>query len=67
MKYYVNNKSQSNGDHEVHNQECSFLNLIKSKTYLGNFTNCKDAVKEAKKIYLKSDGCSNCSKPCHTS
>lgn len=64
MKYYVNNKSQSNGDHEVHTDTCRYL--PSDKKYLGDFTNCKDAVREAKKSYSKADGCAYCSNSCHT-
>ena len=63
--YYVNNKAQNNGDHEVHKSGCSFM--PSDKQYLGYFNNCKDAVKEAKKTYTQSNGCYYCSKECHTS
>lgn len=66
-KYYVNNNAQSNGDHEVHNQDCPYLSSIISKKYLGEFSNCEDAVAEAKKTYSESDGCKTCSEACHTS
>ena len=62
--YYVNNKAQSNGDHEVHKEGCSYM--PGDRKYLGNFTNCKDAVTEAKKTYSSSDGCYWCSNSCHT-
>jgi hypothetical protein len=65
MKYYVNNKAQSNGDHEVHTESCTYL--PSDKKYLGEFSNCTDAVKEAKKTYSKSNGCKTCSNACHTS
>lgn len=65
MKYYVNNKTQSNGDHEVHTENCNYL--PSDKKYLGEFSNCADAVKEAKKTYYKSNGCKTCSNACHTS
>lgn len=63
--YYVNNKAQSNGDHEVHTSDCIFI--PSDKKYLGQFSNCNDAVKEAKKTYTKSNGCYTCSNACHTS
>ena len=66
-KYYVNNNAQYNGDHEVHNEDCSYLSSIVSKKYLGEFSNCKPAVTEAKKTYSKSNGCYYCSNECHTS
>ena len=65
MKYYVNKNAQSNGDHEVHTENCIFQPL--DKKYLGEFSNCSDAVKEAKKTYFKSNGCKTCSNACHTS
>ena len=65
-KYYVNDKAQSNGDHEVHHENCSFLPSVLNRTYLGNFSSCKDAVKEAKKKHSQVNGCFYCSNECHT-
>lgn len=66
-KYYVNNNKQSNGDYEVHSENCTYLPNIVSKKYLGEFSTCKSAVTEAKKTYTKSNGCYYCSNECHTS
>ena len=65
--YYVNKLSQSNGDHEVHTGDCAYLPISDNRKYLGQFSNCKEAVTEAKKTYSKSNGCYYCSKECHTS
>jgi hypothetical protein len=65
--YYVNKNAQPNGDHEVHESSCTVLPDEKNRQYLGYFSDCVDAVKEAKKIYPKSDGCKYCSPKCHTS
>ena len=66
-KYYVNDKAQSDsGDHEVHEPSCKYFSLIKSKTFLGSFDSCHGAVKKAKTIYPKSDGCADCCPACHT-
>ncbi|MEN2487056.1 hypothetical protein AAYQ05_04575 [Flavobacterium sp. B11] len=65
--YYVNQNAQSNGDHEVHTGDCIYLPLSQNRKYLGIFSNCKDAVIEAKKTYTKSNGCKTCCKECHTS
>lgn len=65
-KYYVNKKSQPNGDHEVHTIDCSFLPSPENRLYLGEFSNCKDAVAEAKKTYHQTNGCYFCSNSCHT-
>jgi len=62
--YYVNNHAQDNGDHEVHTKTCSFL--PGDKKYLGEFSNCADAVREAKKYHSKSNGCYFCCNACHT-
>lgn len=65
--YYVNKNPQSNGDHEVHTSTCTFLPLIENKIYLGEFTDCADAVKIAKIYYPQSNGCKFCALKCHTS
>lgn len=66
-KYYVNKKAQTNGDHEVHHEDCIFLPSLENRKYLGLFSSCDDAVKEAKKDYSKANGCIRCSTSCHTS
>ncbi|WP_264524865.1 hypothetical protein [Flavobacterium sp. N502536] len=63
--YYVNDTAQKNGDHEVHTDECPYFKSITSKTRLGVFSNCKDAVDRSKKIYPNSDGCAYCCPECH--
>jgi hypothetical protein len=62
--YYVNNNAQSNGDHEVHISTCVYV--PSNRRYLGNFSNCAEAVRHAKRIYSKSNGCKYCSPECHT-
>lgn len=66
-KYYVNDNAQSNGDHEVHKEECEWLAKVVNKTYLGEYTSCHGAVAKAKTIYPQSNGCANCCPACHTS
>lgn len=65
--YYVNRNEQINGDHEVHTYDCIYLPKPENRHYLGVFSNCRDAVVEARKYYRQSNGCRNCSKNCHTS
>lgn len=65
--YYVNRNAQANGDHEVHKDGCSFMPDAANKIFLGNFLNCRDAVREAKKHYSQSNGCYYCALECHTS
>jgi hypothetical protein len=64
--YYVNKEVQGNGDHEVHKSGCSYMPKEQSRKFLGAFTNCFDAVREAKKYYTQSNGCYYCSRECHT-
>jgi hypothetical protein len=66
-RYWVNDNAQSgSNDHEVHKDGCSWLALIESKTYLGDYPTCQVAVKKAKTIYRDSNGCIYCSPTCHT-
>jgi hypothetical protein len=67
MKYLVNKNAQNNGDHEVHKETCNHLPYPENRKYLGDFSNCQDAVKEAKKYDSDADGCYWCSNECHTS
>lgn len=64
--YYVNKNAQDNGDHEVHKSSCRYLPNYANLLALGYFSNCGDAVKEAKKHYSKSNGCYYCCTICHT-
>jgi hypothetical protein len=64
--YYVNENAQANGDHEVHESGCSFMPAPENRRYLGNFTMCTSAVKEARKIFTQVNGCYYCAKECHT-
>ena len=62
--YYVNNKAQQNGDHEVHIATCTYL--PSDRKYLGNFSECAPAVRKAKETYRQANGCYWCSPACHT-
>ncbi len=64
--YYVNQRAQSNGDHEVHKNDCDYLPSEGNRLFLGIFDNCDDAVKQAKIHYKQSNGCFYCSRECHT-
>jgi hypothetical protein len=63
--YYVNDAEEAEGYHEVHRSGCKWLPLIVSKTDLGAYDDCREAVKAAKKTYRKSNGCRDCSPDCH--
>ncbi len=64
--YYVNKNEQPTGEHEVHVSSCSYLPSLENRSYLGEFTNCADAVRAAKRQYANSDGCYYCCNACHT-
>ncbi|KIO78252.1 hypothetical protein TH53_04345 [Pedobacter lusitanus] len=65
-RFYVNEKAQRSGDHEVHNESCTYLPILQNRRYLGEFYNCTDAVIAAKWYYPTADGCKICSEDCHT-
>jgi hypothetical protein len=64
QKYYLNKRSLLNGYFPVHNDDCPFLPERKFRIYLGKFESCYDALKDAEKIILNSDGCFYCIKGC---
>lgn len=66
-RYYFYNYADSKGNHEVHKDTCSYLPLNSNCTYIGYFSSCHDAIKEAKKKYPSKsfDGCYWCCNPCH--
>ena len=64
--YYVNDRPEDTGEHEVHREDCFLIPIIKSKTPLGEFYTCHAAVAKAKTIYNNVDGCRHCSEECHT-
>jgi hypothetical protein len=66
-KYYVNKNTQSNGEHEVHMEGCSYLPKPENRIDLGNHYSCQTAVKAARNYYYNSNGCYYCCLACHTS
>ena len=66
--YDVNKNAQANGDHEVHRADyCPTPAEERNRHHLGTFASCREAVREAKKVYRQSNGCAFCSPECHTS
>lgn len=65
--YYVNNDQSKNPGlhHEVHTAEHANILGIRSKTYLGYYSNEIEAVMKAKCIYLDADGCAICCPRAH--
>ena len=64
VAYYVNINAQDNGDHEVHKVGCYYMPRPEHKLYLGVFSNCYEAVREALKKYSTADGCHYCCPEC---
>lgn len=65
--YYFNINKDSKGYNEVHTSTCSWLPSQENRVYLGYFSTCQDAIKEAQKQHptYTFDGCYYCCKPCH--
>ena len=65
--YYINNNSTFNPGyhHEVHTETHANELGIKSKTYVGLFSNEMDAVSKGKTIYRDADGCAICCPKAH--
>lgn len=62
--YYVNQRAQANGDHEVHRHDCAYLPAL--RTYLGDHASCFSAVAQARRFLPTANGCYFCSPACHT-
>lgn len=64
--YFYLNLTEHDGDNELHAESCPWLKQVVNKKFLGYFTNCQEAIKEAKKLgYTKADGCIHCCLACH--
>lgn len=67
-RYYVHTSTDNHGEYEVHKEGCSHLPTILNREYLGLFSNCTQAVAQAKaKGYKTADGCYWCCQACHRS
>lgn len=64
--YYRNKNAQTNGDHEVHKDGCSWMPIVSNREYLGEFATCQPALTKAKQSDPYADGCVHCSPACHT-
>lgn len=63
--YYVDDRAQANGDHEVHSSGCRHLPALAHRVFLGNFGHCAEALREAGKVYPQANGCARCLRDCH--
>ena len=66
-QYYVNQNQQSNGDHEVHVENCDFMPFEKNLLELGGHSSCSSAIEKAQENYNQVNGCRHCAPDCHTS
>lgn len=64
--YYRNKNAQTNGDHEVHREACSWMPAVSNQQYIGEFASCAPAVAKARETDRSADGCIHCSPACHT-
>jgi hypothetical protein len=62
--YFVNERAQTNGDHEVHASTCHYLPA--NRKHLGEFPDCSRAVAAARVHYRQVNGCYYCASACHT-
>jgi hypothetical protein len=51
--YFVDNRTQPDGAHEVHSVGCK--RMASDKQYLGDFLSCEQAVFEARQVYWHAD------------
>jgi hypothetical protein len=59
--YYINNNPQVvTGNHEVHKNICLSLAMAESKSYLGFFGDCGEAIAKARTIYARVSKCAFC-------
>ena len=56
--YFVDNRTQPDGAHEVHAVGCK--RMAPDKQYLGDFMTCEQAVFEARQVYWHIGGCARC-------
>jgi len=68
-KYIINKNAQSDGFHEVHNENtCNHLPDLPNRVVIGEYNNCYDAVSATKQTNPQHDidGCYFCCNACHT-
>jgi hypothetical protein len=59
-KYYAAVRPQTNGYHAVHKEGCPFLPEIEKRIYLGELSSGRDAFKESRLHFKKTEGCIFC-------
>lgn len=66
QKYLVNKQKTDGVVHEVHTVSCWNLPEPHNQKFLGEFADCKAAVRSAEVTHRPADGCEHCCAPCHT-
>ena len=64
-EFYVEINAQENGDHMVHNANCSHLPAQDVIRYLGSISHCASALKKAGERFKQVNGCPHCAVTCH--
>lgn len=64
-RYYVSTKGNANGYHEVHKSNCTHLPDLKNRLYLGDFLDCKNALKKVRLMSDQVNGCPSCLPCCY--
>lgn len=64
--YCVGKTAAENGMHIVHICSCLYRPDLEEQDHLGPFATCEEAMKKARTLYKKVNGCIHCCKPCHT-
>lgn len=66
FRYYVEKNACENGDHAVHREGCAWLPPEEGeRVYLGEYEDCFEAVRAAKRLYPSAHGCWHCARKCH--
>jgi len=66
--FYYNENIDDKGNHEVHEDDCSYLPDVLNRKMIGYENDCKTAIQRAKNETGKTnfDGCFHCCRACHT-
>ena len=59
-EFYIETIAQPNGDHIVHNANCTALPDKQTIRYLGSIASCGGAVKKASEFFKQVKACQQC-------
>ncbi|MGZ4958900.1 MAG: hypothetical protein ACXV7J_06590 [Methylomonas sp.] len=65
-EFYIETNAQANGDHIVHNANCSQLPAKDTLRYLGAIASCGSALQKAAQSFKQVNGCPQCATTCHS-